>query len=177
MRWGRGTEQGAMGRTAGGRLSDGGCVSCVAGVEFDNVPAHVFCDGPCHGGFPDTGWTDEEDALLFRRPVLPFIKPRTNLASLNFVALEQLFGPRAMSLGPIARLTHALRCSGGFFNLHHAAVIRCRNVANETLQLSDSIGTRCCSPVSRSRRVTVRSSSDWWSTVMQTGTPISSALA
>ena len=39
---------------------------------------------------------------------------------------------------------------------------------------SSSIATRSCSSESRSRTVTVRSSSDWWSTVTQHGVPISS---
>ena len=39
-----------------------------------------------------------------------------------------------------------------------------------------AIATRCCSIVSRWRMVTVLSSKDWWSTVIQNGVPLASCL-
>ena len=45
---------------------------------------------------------------------------------------------------------------------------------SSTLLYSSAIGILSCSMVSRSRRVTHLSSSDWWSTVIHNGVPIAS---
>ena len=56
----------------------------------------------------------------------------------------------------------------GFGVCHGAATRRASSSA------SPSIGSRSCSSESRSRTVTVPSSSDWWSIVTPNGVPISS---
>ena len=87
-------------------ISQRSSVSSVACIEFNHVPAHVFSNGPCDRRFSNAWGSNEENGFLLRRSVLPFIEPSSNFPTLDFISFEQLFGPRAMALRPIAGLTH-----------------------------------------------------------------------
>ena len=87
--------------SAGCGFANSGCIACIAGVEFDDVPAHVFGNGPGHRCFSNAGWPDEENGFFLRRAVLPLVQPRPNFPALNLVAFKQLLRTRAVPLGPI----------------------------------------------------------------------------
>ena len=155
-----------------GCFPNGRSIPCIRSVEFDHIPTEVLSNGTSNRGFADTRGANQQNGFFLWRAVLPIIKPCSNFPTLNFIALKVTFRSGSMALCPVAHLRHDRTFFRGFFNMYHASGKRTVEIYTRSL-----MWTRFCSPLLRSLTVTVLSSRDWWSTVMQFGTPISSALA
>src|SRR4029077_15208889 len=98
------------------------------------------------------------------------------------VVVARVFAPLhdALLVGEVARRVLAQALLVGQVEVHPAPLSYSFGVVHGALtrrsisSAMPSIGTRSCASESRSRSVTVRSSTLWWSIVRQNGVPISS---